>query len=205
MAKRVILAGVLGGLAIFVWGSLSHMVLGLGAAGIKGMPNEDAVLSAMHTSIPEPGFYIFPSMGLAPNTATREQWQAAMPEIQKRAKSGPNGILVFRPNNGVEFSARTLGVEFGLNLVQALLLAILLAWAGANVGAYTSRVLFVAVAGLLGALSTNVQYWNWYGFPSSYTAAYIANELAGFVIAGLVMAAILKPRMAEVRGMAAAA
>jgi hypothetical protein len=190
MAKRVILAGLLGGLVIFIWGSLSHVVLGIGEIGVKGMPNEDAVLSALHTGIPEAGFYFFPSMGLSPN-ASREQRAAAMPEIEKRIVSGPSGILEFHPSNGVTFSPRRLGTEFALNVIQALLAAILLSWAP-GLASYMSRLVFVAVVGLTASLSTNVQYWNWYGFPSDYTGAYIANQIVAFVLGGLVIAAIVK-------------
>lgn len=190
MAKRVILAGLLGGLVIFIWGSLSHVVLGIGEIGVKGMPNEDTVLSALHTGIPEPGFYFFPSMGLSPN-ASREQRAAAMPEIEKRIASGPSGILVFHPNNGITFSARRLGTEFTLNVIQALLAAILLSWAP-GLASYMSRLVFVAVVGLTASLSTNVQYWNWYGFPTDYTGAYIANQIVAFVLGGFVIAAIVK-------------
>jgi len=35
MAKRILLAGVLGGLALFMWGGLAHTVLGLGTVGIQ--------------------------------------------------------------------------------------------------------------------------------------------------------------------------
>lgn len=44
MAKKVILGSVLGGIAVYVWGVLSHMVLGLGETGIKQIPNEDLEL-----------------------------------------------------------------------------------------------------------------------------------------------------------------
>lgn len=202
MAKRVMLAGLLGGLAIFLWGSLSHIVLGLGEIGIRGIPNEEAVLAAMHTSIPEPGFYFFPSLGYSPN-ATRQQRTAVMAEIEKRVASGPSGILIFHPNHGVTLTAARLGVEFALNLVQALLAAILLSWATPMSG-YRTRAMFVSVAGLMAALSTNVQYWNWYGFPSDYTGAYIANQVIAFVAAGFVIGAIVKPG-AESKGRMAAA
>jgi hypothetical protein len=203
MTKRVILAAVLAGLAIFVWGSVTHVVLNLGAVGIKAMPNEDAVLKAMHAAIPEPGFYFFPSMGVGP-TAPREQRAAVMAEIEKKAQSGPSGILIFHPNNGVTLTPARLGVEFALNVTQALLAAIVLAWAG-GLGSYAARVAFVGVIGIAAALSTNIQYWNWYGFPSNYTGAYIANQVAAFVVAGLVIGAIVKPVAAPVRGSAAVA
>jgi hypothetical protein len=49
------------------------------------------------------------------------------------------------------------------------------------------------VAGILSAISTNVSYWNWYGFPVNYTLAYSFTIAVGFIVAGLVAAAIVKP------------
>lgn len=39
MTRRILLAGVLGGLAMFLWASVAHMVLGLGSLGIQDIPN----------------------------------------------------------------------------------------------------------------------------------------------------------------------
>jgi len=44
---RIVLAGVIGGIAIFVWTSVAHIALPPGQGGIGEMPNESAVLSAM--------------------------------------------------------------------------------------------------------------------------------------------------------------
>jgi hypothetical protein len=35
MTKRILLAGLLGGLAMFIWQSVAHVVLPLGEAGIQ--------------------------------------------------------------------------------------------------------------------------------------------------------------------------
>jgi hypothetical protein len=38
MTKRIILAGVLGGIAMFIWTAIAHMALPLGEAGIGEIP-----------------------------------------------------------------------------------------------------------------------------------------------------------------------
>jgi hypothetical protein len=48
---RILLAGILGGIVMFVWTSIAHMALPLGEAGINEIPNESVVLSAMQSSI----------------------------------------------------------------------------------------------------------------------------------------------------------
>ena len=40
-------------------------------------------------------------------------------------------------------------------------------------------------------ITTNVSYWNWYGFPSNYTLAYMFTEFTGYVIVGLVAAKVV--------------
>jgi hypothetical protein len=41
-----------------------------------------------------------------------------------------------------------------------------------------------------------VSYWNWYGFPFDYTMAQIVIEVVSALVAGLAIAAVLKPRAA---------
>ena len=48
---RILLAGILGGIAMFVWTSIAHMALPLGEAGINEIPNESAVLNEMQSSM----------------------------------------------------------------------------------------------------------------------------------------------------------
>jgi hypothetical protein len=44
---KILLAGFLGAVAMFIWTSIAHMALPLGEAGISEIPNEQAVLAAM--------------------------------------------------------------------------------------------------------------------------------------------------------------
>ena len=63
---RILLAGVLGGIAIYVWTSIAHMALSLAEPGINEIPNESVVLSAMQSSICEKtGLYVFPGSSIA--------------------------------------------------------------------------------------------------------------------------------------------
>ena len=58
---KILLAGVLGGITMFVWTSIAHVALPLGEAGINEIPNESVVLSAMQSSIGETtGLLCFP-------------------------------------------------------------------------------------------------------------------------------------------------
>jgi hypothetical protein len=190
MTKRVLLAGLLGAIAMFVWTFLAHEVLPLGEAGVKEIPNEAPVLSAMRASIGDAnGFYIFPGSGLGPN-ATSQQKQAAMQQYEAKLAANPTGILIYQPP-GTSFAfPRRLAIEFLTELSESLLAVILLAQA--HLLRFAARVGFVVLTGVLASIATNVSYWNWYGFPGTYTAGYITTTIAGFLCVGLIAAAIVK-------------
>jgi len=193
MTKRVFLAGLLGGLAMFVWSSVAHVALPLGQTGIKEIPNEPAVLSAMHTALGEtPGMYAFPGLG-----------QADMKQYAQKLAANPSGILIYHPPGAQALTAGQLVTEFLTELIESLLVVFLLAQT--QLSSFGARVGFVVIAGVVAALVTNVSYWNWYGFPSSYTAAYMAIQIVGFLCVGLVAGAMVKPTTAPAGARAAAA
>ncbi len=188
--KRTVLAGVLGGIAMFIWSSIAHVVLPLGEVGVQEIPNEPTVLSSMTSALgTASGFYLFPATGAGPN-ATRAEKQAAMRDYGKKLAANPSGLLIYHPPGQSALTARQLGTEFITELLEALLAAVLLAQT--RLAGFASRVGFVALLGLAAAITTNIPYWNWYGFPANYTAAYMSIEFVDFLAAGLVLAALLK-------------
>jgi hypothetical protein len=182
-------AGVVGGLAFFFWSFVAHDVLPLGKAGIKEIPNEQTVLNSMKANMPESGLYFLPGLGL-PENATRAQQAAAMEVRMHKVETGPSGLLVYHPSLQFSFG-KALVIELGTNILQVLLAVILLGQT--SLVSFAARWRFITLAGILAAISTNISYWNWYGFPGSYTLAYICTVAMGFVFAGLVAAAIVKP------------
>lgn len=188
--RQVIVAGILGGILLFSWGSLSHMGIGLGNTGVKELPQEQPVVSAMQSGITQPGFYFFPGMHVAPN-ASASQRTVAVKEFEQKYQSGPYGILIYHPQGENPASPRKLAVEFGLNLLEALIAAFIVFQAKALKG-FHARVGLVLLLGILASLATNVEYWNWYGFPTDYTAAYILDKIVGFLVVGIAIAAVMK-------------
>src|SRR5438105_4274887 len=145
MAKRIIMAGVLGGLAMYVWTSLAHVVLPLGAIGVSSISkNEESLLASMHATLGEThGFYIFPNGGDSIDSAALQQY------AQKIA-NGPSGLLVYHPSGGQALASSQLLTEFLVELIQALLVVVLLSQT--RLETFGSRVGFVTLAGVLAAL-----------------------------------------------------
>ena len=189
---RILVAGIAGGIVMFVWTSIAHMALPLGEAGIREIPNESAVLSAMQSSMGDKtGLYIFPGLGVGKD-ATRDKKNEAMKQMQQRIAANPSGILMYHPPGRPFAFGKSLVVEFSTEVLQAILVIWLLAQT--RIGGFAGRVGFVLIAGIMAAITTNVSYWNWYGFPGVYTASYILIEIVSFVLVGVIAALVLRRR-----------
>lgn len=171
MTKTIMLAGLLGGVAMFVWSAVGHMVLPLGEAGISQFANEQPIIDAMKSATGDtPGMYLFPGMPKGMSQG----------DYAKKLSVMPSGILVYSRAGVNEMAPRQFVAEFLVEVVEATLLAFLIAHAGA------AGLGFVLVAALFGSVWTNVSYWNWYSFPVIYTVAYWFNQFVGLVLAGLI-------------------
>lgn len=179
---RVGIAGLLGAVAMFFWASIAHLATPLGSVGVSEISSEDSVLAPMHAALGErSGLYLFPwSDG---------QGSEAMKAYEAKLATHPSGLLAYHPPGASAMETGQLVAEFLSELVQSLIAAALLAWAA--VAGYWLRVSFVSLIGIAAGLTTNVSYWNWYGFPASYTAAYAGVEIVGYIAAALVIAAVL--------------
>jgi hypothetical protein len=187
---RIILAGVLGGIAMFIWTSIAHMALPLGHAGVRELPNESTVLAALETSLGDnSSLYLFPGLGVGDNP-TREQMSEAMKHMDEKLANNPSGFLMYHAKASRSISMpKLLTVEFATELLEAILVVLLLAQT--RIASFGGRVGFVFVAGILAAIATNISYWNWYGFPGVYTAAYMSIQIVGFLCIGLVAGLVL--------------
>ena len=188
--KRILLAGILGGIVMFIWNFIGHDLLPLGHAGIHEIPNEAAVLDAMKANIGENrGVYLFPGLGYGDNP-TREQKSEGMKLMLEKLANNPSGFLVYHPPGRQVVFGRLLGVEFATDLLESILVVFLLAQA--RIDNFIGRVGFVFVAGILAAIATNIPYWNWYGFPKRYTVAYMFIQVVGFFCVGIVAGLVLR-------------
>ena len=189
---KILLTAILGGIVMFIWTSIAHMALPLGEAGIREIPNESAVVSAMHSNIGEQtGLYIFPGPGVGKN-ASREEKNEAMKHMAEKMAANPSGILMYHAPGRPFAIGKLLGIEFGTELLEAILVVFLLAQT--RIVSFAGRVGFVLVVGILAAITTNVSYWNWYGFPGAYTASYMLIQIIGFLLVGVVAVLLLPKR-----------
>ena len=183
---RIVLAAILGGLLMFVWGAVSHTLLPFGRDALKPIPNEAVVMSNLGGNLVEPGMYFFPWTDMS-GKATPEQ-QAAW---QAKIASGPSGLMVYRPSGGESMSPRQLLTEFASNVLEALFGAFLLLQLP---GGFGRRVLSMAAIGIAAWLSISVSQWTWYGFSTPFLLGDLADQFGGWLLADIDMASLIRPR-----------
>ena len=183
---RVILAAVLGGLVMFAWGAVSHMVLNIETTAVKPMPNEDAMISAMKGSMSEPGVYFVPGMDMAKVTTEEEQLKWAV-----KYREGPTAMVIYQPTGAEAFSTHRFLVQAGADIGAAFLGAIILFLAATT---FARGVIISLLVGVAGWTALLLPYWNWYRFPFEFVRADLIDQAAGWFLAGLVMAFLLRVR-----------
>lgn len=188
---RILLAGLLGAIAMFAWTSIAHMALPLGDAGVQNTMNDEDLLSALKSTVKnKDGLYIYPSMGLAPD-ATHAQRSEAMKSFEAKLEKNPSGFFIYHPAGSRPMNmGKFLTIEFITELCEALLAVWLLAQT--RIVTFGGRVGFVTAVGIIAAIATNISYWNWWGFPGSYTAAYVTIKLVGYFLVGIVAAIMFR-------------
>lgn len=183
---RVILAGVVAGFAMYVVMSILHMSP-IAQIGIRTLKSDDAAIAAIKDATGDkPGLYFFPKVDM--------KSKDAMAKSEAALKSNPSGIIVYRRAGWPGMAPRMLIGEFVVELIQSLIAAGLLSVT--VIAGYWGRVGFVGAVGLVSAITTNASYHIWYAYPHNYTLANMGIEIVSFLAAGLVLAAMLKPKTA---------
>ena len=191
MTKRIVLAAILGGLAMFIWEFVAHDMLPLGEAGLKPLDSEP-FSAAVKASVREPGFYMFPMGETAGMSGAQKQ--AAMQQYMDKSRVNPTGLMVVYPQ-GRDFNfGKNLATQFACDVAAMLLVSALVAWATMLKG-LGARLLFVTSFGLIPTLVVQIPLWNWYGFPTAYMLAQATVNLGSFFAGGLVVAWLVRGRL----------
>ena len=177
MMKNVFLAGIAGAIVLFIWSSISWMVLSWHEKTLHEFKNETTVVTILKENIDKSGVYFS-------NQTTKNH----------AAGTGNNMPAVFasvslEPTAGM---SRALVISFVMQLVTAWLVAYMLAKTA--ITCHYGRVFFVVIFAVAAAIIGNLPYWNWWGFEINYTLVTIVDMIIGWFLAGLAIAALVKCR-----------
>lgn len=181
---RVIAAGFIGAVIVFVWGAVSWMVLNLWDEDIRDLPGDGALERMINEQVPEDGAYYFPAMPAMDDPAAVEAWEASHRE-------GPIGMVTIQKEGADPYSMTSMLGGFLISLLSALLISGVLGYAGSIGSSYGGRAAIGIVFAIFAVASTYAMQWNWFWWPSDYAMALSADVLIGWIIAALVMAAVV--------------
>jgi len=189
MTKSLILGTILGGLAAFLWSSVSWELIGWHEKTMVAFQNEDEVSAVIASHAGQDGTYILPSV--VPSVGmTPEQKKSALAALMQKMQTGPIMVAAVR-RGGFGSYRRGLIVQLLSLLAAAFLLTwLLLQTSGLS---YARRVGFLAIVGLAASVIVDLPNWNWWGFSGAYTAVNLADCTLTWLVAGLVIAKVAKP------------
>src|SRR5262245_22564330 len=165
MWLRILIAGIIGGILVFIMGFVCHGIIGLQGPGraIWNIPDSASFIEHLKTRDLKPGLYLFPDMPIGAD----QKDQAKMDEANERYKAGPSGLLLVMPSGHDMMTLQMLGMEFVTDVISALLAAWIVSLIGADVG-FGRRWLAVVVMGAFAWFSLSASYGIWYHFPHTF-------------------------------------
>lgn len=150
--KKTIIASIVGGIIIFAWQFLSWPVLNLHKAANRYTPNQDAIMAALNTNLPEEGGYFVPGI---PENAAKADHEKLMAD----ANGKPWASIQYHKSMDASSGAMIK------NMIRGLLVNILTVWLFCWILTKMNKPGFRII--LLASLFT--------GFIIFFNAAYIGN------------------------------
>ncbi len=192
MVKSLVLGTILGGLVAFVWSSVSWEALGWHEKSILSFQNDEEVSAVIRSHTVQSGTYILPGTPPAGGMSS-EQKKAAQATLMEKMQKGP---VMFAAVKLEGFGSYANGLI--IQLLSLMAAAFLLTWLVLQTGGlgYGKRVIFLGIVGLAASVIVDLPNWNWWGFSGAYTVVALADTTLTWLIAGLVIAKVAKPRTA---------
>ncbi len=170
-AGYLVTAAVIGGIVSFGWGAVSHLAAVFPGTEPKAFADSNAVVQAVKANAPENGIY-FEGRGLF-------------------------AVVAFRPDMGPKFASMV--PSMAIQLLIEIAVALVLAWVLLRLPPMTAfqTGILLAIIGVAAGIEELLPQWNWYGFPTSSTAAEALDLVIGWFLLGLVLG-VIKNKMTRV-------
>lgn len=174
--KRTLIGAIVGGLLIFIWQSLSWMMLNLHHSANKYTPNEGVILQTLAANLPEEGGYILPGM---PEGASKEECE----RIMKESDGKPWASIQYHKNHKANMSAMTMNMVRGF--LANVVMVILLMWVLNKINMKNFGTIFGSclAIGLITFINQPYTGSIWYEFFDTW--AHLIDALASWGLCGL--------------------
>jgi hypothetical protein len=191
---RAILGALAGAIVLFAWGAVFWMGLAWAFDGLRSLEpeQEQALVAALNENIPKTGAYYFPGMPTHGKDLPDDEAKRLTEDWQARHEAGPIGQIIF-VREGKKAMDPVLFVRgFAIDIVSTVLVSILVIMTGTGGAGFCKRFAVVAIFGLAASTSVHLIDWNWMFTPTPFTIMKVVDTTVGWVLAGIVMAAIIK-------------
>jgi hypothetical protein len=214
---RVVIAGLVAGAALFMWGFVSWTQLTWHRRTIHDVTGETIFVSSLQAHLPrttstsgietpKTGTYIIPGMQ---ETTFRAKLAVAKTDEERkqiedehkleteawndRHREGPLVMIFYRHSGTEPMAAQTLAAGLGIAMLCGFFAAL---------GVYISlpgrpnfflRVGLVLAMGFFTVLMTYFTEWNYLYRPDDWTLVMCADNLIGSLVVGIVVAIIVRP------------
>ncbi len=191
---RFIIAIIVSALALFVWGFVSWTVLDWHTAttGRIAAPAQLAATTALKVANVPAGTYFIPPPPDGNGEETDEEKKAAVEEWEAKHTEGPIGFLVYHPEGRPPMATSMFLYGIAINVIACTIAACLLA--AASIGNFFGRFLFVVALGAFVGVTADGSFWNYMYFHDDWTKVMIADRVASWAIAGVILAGLTGPR-----------
>lgn len=179
--KKLALGVLLAGLAMFVWGALFWTVPFTYRLAFNSVPDEVAMGTTLKEALPTSGTYLLPDPVGDREVAT------------ERYASGPIAMLYVHRAGADPMMTSVFVFGFLHMLVSALFIALLLYKVKGALPTYRARFASVVIAGAAASLFSNLGDPIWWHQAWVTHLTFAAYDLVAWIVAGLVLAAFVKP------------
>ena len=202
--QAAIKGGILAGIVLFIWGTISWMVLPWHTATLHGFKNEKVVADIVTANISQSGAYLLPAHMQAPagqsqqiQALTSQNQTPQTPSSQNQQQSQVNQnqaaqVQADQSQLAQPFIFASVRLEGAPSMTSAVILgllsqiiaAVLVGWLlTKTMGlSYFGRVGFVVVFAIAASIVTHGSYWNWFGFDTAYTFVAYADLIIGWFL-----------------------
>jgi len=192
--KKLVLAGLLGGIVMSIWSIFSHQVIPVYRSSLQKFTNEEAVTRAILDNAPSSGTYYLPAIPEINSGMSEGDKAKIRQDYLDRSQRGPRlfGFVQIGDLGSLWLKLAGEGLK---NLVAALLFA----WLALRLGIVSMKNFFASgiVVGVVIVLSMTMSEWIWSSAGFGFVIGDAIDQVGGWLLAGLVIGKFLTPPKAQ--------
>lgn len=189
--KKILIASLVGGIILFVWHSVSWMIMPTHLDSFHYTPAQDSILNTLKNSGLTTGAYFMPGVDNRNVKAFDSEYQKKNEELMKTAVGKP-GATIFYLDAMPEMGAGQILNGFLYDLIAVLCACLLLSLAYQSAASFLMRWWMVMLFAIFYIVEAPMSGHNWMMEPWHYTIGFIYDAFIGWGLTGLWLAGYLK-------------